>query len=184
MLRKLFGITFSCILTPVCSRNACKSRYDNKTNRKSHMFFKGLHKSIKIRIIIMIFVIPYLMNTIHPNLDDKNYYDIFVFLLGWPGLPNWPRVADWHGLAVGGDPGLFYCLGTIWELSGILPDGPACSAWSGVALLARLAWLAGLAGLAWLACLPGLGWPGQNSLQTCPLRLLFLYVKPIGLNNC
>ena len=76
----------------------------------------------------------------------------------WGGKEPWPVLLC--GLSMN-------YLGTIWELSRILPDGPACPAWPNMALLARLAWLAGLAGLAWLACLPGPGWPRPNGLQTC-----------------
>ena len=119
-------------------------------------------------------------------------------------------MAGWHSLAVGGGrgPGLLYYLdyqGTIRELSGILPDGPACPAWPGLAGVVRLTWLTGLAGL---VPLPGPGWPGPYGLQkcalcknnwfynngwrflvsilkTCPLiRLVFWYVKPIGITNC
>ena len=71
MLQKLSGITFSCSSIPVCCRNACKSKDDNKTNGKSHILFKGLHKSIKITIIIMIVVFFYLMDTMHPDQNDK-----------------------------------------------------------------------------------------------------------------
>ena len=69
--------------------------------------------------------------------------------------------------------------GTSWELSGILQDEPAYPAWPGLALLA------GLAGLAWLACLPGrLLMISCTDFENMPTPLSFLYIKPIGFNNC
>ena len=109
----------------------------------------------------------------HPNQNDKNYNNIIFFLLGrpgWPRLPGWTWVAGWHGLAVGGEGFLPVYIselsrnypGIIQELSGILPDGPACPAW-----LAWLGWLgpprlAGLGCPAWPAGWHG--WPGLAGL--------------------
>ena len=173
MLRKLSGITFSCILTLVCSRNACKSKYDNKTNGKSHMFFKGLYKSIKITIVLMIFAISYLTNTMHPNQNDKNYNTILAFLLGWPGwlgLPGWPGVAGWHGWEKG--PWACFSIWTIQELSGNYLEFYLMGkrTWPS---LAWPCWLAWLAVLGWLACLVDCWWFLASILKTCPLRCRF-----------
>ena len=69
---------------------------------------------------IMIVVISYLMNTMHPNQNDKNYNTILAFLLGCPGwlcLPGWP---GWlAGMARARALGLFHYLdypGTIQKL--------------------------------------------------------------------
>ena len=48
----------------------------------THVFFKGLHKSIKIPMVPMTFVTSQLMDTMHPNQNEENYNTILTFLLG------------------------------------------------------------------------------------------------------
>ena len=112
---------------------------------------------------------------------ELQWYSCFSPRLTWLAWLAWGGWLAWPG-GKGGRGPLFYYLdypGTIRELSGILPNGPAYPAWPGLAWLALLAGLAGLAWLARLACLVDCWWFLASILKTCPLRLSFLQLKSI-----
>ena len=81
MLRKLSGITFSCTLILVCSRNACKWTCAIKTNAKSHTIITHCSKSFQKSRIAMVSKSFFAFHWF-PN-DPKGWQIVLLHIIGW-----------------------------------------------------------------------------------------------------